>query len=91
MPILNRDSISYRYFQVKLQKYLEKFDSIEIIADWPDDIRYFCESLITGPGTMIKTKKELSFKIIRIDSVSKLPHNALADAEGIKETYVRSR
>lgn len=24
-----------------------------IVADWPDDIRYFCECLITGPGEMV--------------------------------------
>jgi hypothetical protein len=60
-----------------------------IVADWPDDIRYFCESLITGPGEMIPTASQLQFVVERIDAYpTKLPgavqHNALWDARALR-------
>jgi len=82
IPIINKDPISIDEFQKKLEKYLSGYFSIQIIADWPEDIQYFCEALITGPGTRIDTPS-LSFMIMRIEADSDLPHNALEDARGI--------
>jgi hypothetical protein len=83
MPILGQMPISRSAFQAKLQKFLSAYESVEIIADWPEDIKHFCESLITGPGTMFNTPP-IQMTFVRVDSVSKLPHNALADAHGIR-------
>lgn len=63
------------------------YDYINIISDWPDDIKYFCESIITGPGTMIGIN-DLSFEVLRVDSWKNIKfddpnmvrHNALCDA-----------
>lgn len=55
MPVLNKDQILLRTFQNKLDKWLSKFTYVELIADWPDDIKHFCEVLITGPGQYIRT------------------------------------
>lgn len=59
-----------------------------IIADWPDDIRYFCTAVITGPGQMIIVPS-LRFEVRRIDAYpTMLPgavqHNALWDARALR-------
>ena len=82
MPILNKHSVSHDYFQHALQSFLFQFGEVHIIADWPDDIRYFCQELITGPGTCLNTPN-ISMEIKSIDAESKIPHNALEDARGI--------
>jgi hypothetical protein len=50
MPIIGRDPIARDHMQAKLANFLFGYESIHVIADWPDDIRYFCELLITGPA-----------------------------------------
>ena len=75
-------------FQRKLSAYLLQFQEITIVADWPDDIRYFCESLITGPGERINIPTVIKFELdLSIEYESKVPHNALHDAIGIREYY----
>ena len=75
--------LSLNEFQNKLEKYLSQFKKINIIADWPDDISYFCKALITSNiGTRINTPP-LSIEILRLDSESKIPHNALEDAKAL--------
>ena len=49
VPHLNMVPVSYSQFQDRLANYLWQAGDCVIVADWPDDIRYFCESLITGP------------------------------------------
>ena len=83
IPVLNKGSISFKSFQDKLNKYLLQFDSINIIADWPEDIEKFCSVLITGLGERLHSPP-LSMQILRIDADSELPHNALQDARGIR-------
>lgn len=87
VPHMFQLPISYGSFQSALSSYLWQFKDHEIIivADWPDDIRYFCESLITGPGMRINTPN-IKFELdLSISYTSKVPHNALWDARGIKE------
>ena len=75
-------------FQASLSAYLLKFQEITIVADWPDDIRHFCESLITGPGERISIPTVIKFELdLSIKYESKVPHNALHDAIGIREYY----
>jgi hypothetical protein len=75
-------------FQAKLTDYLFKFQDITIVADWPDDIRYFCESLITGPGERIVIPTKIKFELdLNIKYESAVAHNALHDAMGIREYY----
>lgn len=72
-----------------LQAYFDNFNSAHIIADWPDDIKYFCESLITGPGKRIVTPR-LSFEIRYVDSYpcdvvdDDYRHNAYWDAIALR-------
>ena len=86
MPILNKPAVSIEAFQASLQRFLMKFDAVHIVADWPEDIQHFCNSLITGPGSRLNTPP-LTMEVVRIDAPSDQPHNALADARGI-ERYI---
>jgi hypothetical protein len=83
---------SYNEFQQSLAQYLREIGECTIIADWPDDIRYFCEALITGPGEMISFKHTIKFELdLNINYESLVPHNALHDARAIKEFYSKNR
>ena len=75
-------------FQMKLQEFLMSYSDIHIICDWPEDIQHFCRMLITGPGERINTPP-ITFEILRdLESVpSKVPHHALYDAYGLRESY----
>lgn len=60
-----------------------------IIADWPDDISYFCKALITAPGEMVSIP-HLAFEMIRVDAyptdlAGAVQHNALWDARALRE------
>lgn len=86
IPKLYNIPISLSELQKRLEKFLMQFKSIELIADWPEDIQHFCECLITGPGYRINTPP-LTIQIFRFDSNSEDPHNALADARGIAKYF----
>lgn len=88
MPIINIDPIPKAHFQTSLQSWLMQFSGgIHLVADWPDDVKYFCEALITGPGYRLDTPP-LTMEIRRdLDADSDVPHNALADAIAIAKKY----
>lgn len=84
MPILNKKPVSREELQAGLCFYLSQFERIHLVADWPEDITHFCQTLITGPGMRIGTPP-LTMEIRRdLDAVSALPHNALEDARAIR-------
>ena len=63
---------------------------ITIVADWPDDIRYFCQALITGPGMMVTLLNHITFDLdLHINYTSQVPHNALHDARAIRDYFVK--
>ncbi len=89
VPHLFLAPCSFSEFQNALANYLWKVGDCTIIADWPDDIRYFCESLITGPGMMLKFVNNLKFELdFGIEYESLVPHNALHDARAIRDFYM---
>jgi len=49
IPVLGKYPICRDDFTEKLSAYLCKFDEIEVIADWPEDIEHFCRELIVDP------------------------------------------
>ena len=91
VPHMFKAPVTYSGFQAKLSEYLlsMKHNDITIVADWPDDIRYFMEALITGPGNRITMPTKIDFKLdLTIDYDSDVPHNALHDARGIRKSYL---
>jgi len=47
-----------------------------IVTDWPDDIKYFCQHIITGPGTMIGLNS-IRFEMHRVDAYPTTVHGAV--------------
>jgi hypothetical protein len=74
-----------------IRLFLEDEKLPTIIADWPDDISYFCKALITAPGEMVAIPR-LQFQMIRVDAYpTDLPgaiqHNALWDARALRHVF----
>lgn len=89
VPHMFLPAVSYNEFQNKLANYLYDIGPCTIVADWPDDIRHFSESLITGPGMSIRLMHDIHFELdMNINYTSEVPHNALHDAIGIREAYL---
>jgi hypothetical protein len=91
-PHMFQSPVSYGGFQVALSRYLLniEYDEIVIVADWPDDIRYFCEAMITGPGERIVMPTNIKFELdLSIKYESVVPHNALHDARAIRDFYMK--
>lgn len=90
VPHLIMIPCSHNKFQQDLAQYLWEVGDCTIIADWPDDIRHFCESLITGPGDRLSPLHNMKFELDwSIEYTSAVPHNALYDARAIKEFYMK--
>lgn len=85
------EKLSAEEISRQLQEFLRPYSDIHIVCDWPDDVVYLCELIVTGPGTRIDTglsdTSPITFKIIRKDFPSSMPHHALHDAIGIKSYY----
>ena len=89
IPVLEKEPISYEKLQKKLELFFHEncHKDLHIIADWPEDIEVFCRVLITGPGEKIITPKNISMEIFSCESKSKIPHNARADAEALRDLW----
>lgn len=62
-----------------------------IITDWPDDIKYFCQAIMTGPGMMVGLNN-LVFQMIRVSAYpttleNAVQHNAWHDAMALRELF----
>lgn len=90
MPIVQQEPISKECFQQKLNDFLKQYQDIHIIADWPEDLSLFCNSLIIAPGRAIRTPN-LSLQLWNIPAslniISSQAHNALADAQALAKAY----
>lgn len=88
MPILHKVAVPREVFQHALHAYLRQFPGVHLIADWPEDIKHFCDALITGPGQRLNTPP-LFMEVRRdLDAESAVPHNALYDARAIRRKYL---
>lgn len=87
IPVLNKDPVPDYIFKMKLFGFLNWFDTIELIADYPDDIKYFCEWVVIGFGEMMNIPK-FSCELRRdlTTKNSKILHNALSDARALMES-----
>lgn len=66
-----------------------------IVADWPDDIKYMCQALITGPGEMVDIPC-IRFELARVDAypsrlVGAIQHNALWDARALRALFIKPK
>src|SRR5690606_2267084 len=79
---------NFSSFLANVFKLDQDLENIEIISDWPDDIKYFCQALITSPGYMLDIPS-ISFRVSRVDSYPNViehcvQHNAMWDAIALR-------
>ena len=72
-----------------LTHYLAGDTDPVIVADWPDDIAYFCSLLVIGPGDIVPIGS-IGFQFLSSPGFStavnsKVPHNALHDARALRD------
>jgi len=65
----------------------------KVIADWPDDIRLFCQALMLGPGSSVLFE-HIAFEILRVepyptDLDGAVEHNAWWDALALRRRLMR--
>ena len=90
IPVLRKEENTYERFQTKLRQYLNRFDEVEVIADWPEDFYHFSRALLTGPGEILGVNCKIRMTLERrLDYQSELPHNALEDAKAIRTGYLQ--
>lgn len=75
-------------FGQEIAAFLDDDPRPVIVADWPDDIRYFCAALIVGPGEMVNIPGPVQFQVHRVESYPNtfgaIQHNALWDARALR-------
>ena len=81
-------SCSRSHFGLLITEFLDTDSDPIIVADWPDDIAYFCKALIVAPGQMVGIPS-IKFEMRRVDAYpTTLPgaiqHNALWDARALR-------
>lgn len=82
---------TYQSISAAIESFFPAFSehaNAHIIADWPDDVKYFCQAMITGPGQRINTPP-LTFEVVRHDAYPStlegaVQHNALWDALALR-------
>ena len=92
-PGLDGGPVSRLQAAAEIAAYLANDPDPWIVADWPDDIAYFCALLVTGEGDMAPVGN-LKFEFVSSPgfstaAVSRVPHNALHDARALREFVLR--
>lgn len=88
IPVLGKAPITKPEFQYRLELFLNRSSRLEVIADWPEDIKHFCDALIIAPGRRMwhsdtRIKFDVRFNLPSTAISSKVPHNALEDARAL--------
>lgn len=86
MPVLGKESVPRPHFAASLAAFLSQFETVHVVADWPEDIAHFCNALIVAPGGRLNTPP-LTMEVVRLSEPlrSAVPHNALSDARAIRD------
>lgn len=91
IPILQKDPITLTEFHERLTAFCGKFAGMHLIANHPNDIRFFNELLINGDKGKWILIQPLTFEVD--DNLSgkqsTLLHNALHDAIATREDWFR--
>ena len=85
IPNLGKLPIDRECMQALMQMWLAQFGDCVVVADWPEDIKHFCDLMIVGPRQCMSTPR-ITFELRRdAMPVSSLSHNALADARALRD------
>lgn len=81
-------TVSSRRMSMSLGRWLRRFRSVHVTADYPTDLEHFCRALVVGSGEYILTPPltlELRHDLPSISALSRTPHNALEDARALRQ------
>jgi hypothetical protein len=89
---LERDPKSAEAVAREVAAWLAGLSEVELVADWPDDIAYFCRLISYAPGKIV-TVPPLTFRLLNLSGFStarnsKVPHNALHDARSLRDHVI---
>ena len=90
IPIFNKQAIDLKEFKKNLFNFLNHYETIHIVADWPEDFSLFLTTLMLQQGVCMTTPKltmELWESDTNLTIYSEIPHNALQDAFALKRRY----
>ena len=90
IPILNKQAIDLKEFKKNLFNFLNHYETIHIVVDWPEDFSLFLTTLMLQQGVCMTTPKltmELWESDTNLTIDSEIPHNALQDAFALKRRY----
>ena len=92
LPQLGKEPIGRERFAQSVAEFLASVPEPVVIADWPDDIRYLCESL-GHFGSGKRARLGCTFVLLPQQSqeASETMHNALSDARALKLWYSTQR
>ncbi len=87
MPVLREVPRTPNVFTGLVQDYMMRLPkTVEVIADWPEDISHLCAQLCAEAGQMLRVFP--TFCLVDTwgggGGVSKVPHNALEDARALR-------
>ncbi|WNZ64193.1 hypothetical protein QEG98_11260 [Myxococcus sp. MxC21-1] len=91
VPYLGSEFASRERASLKLAAFMRErtVGHMVIVADWPTDFEHLLSLLITGPGRMHPVPGfDMKFQRLpgfNTASTSRVPHNALADAEALRD------
>lgn len=88
IPVIGIKLLMFEELQESLRLFLQRYEEVTIVCDWPRDVEHFCRLLMLedGSGRMIRTPR-LCFVIdtsLSAHTESLNPHNALADAHALR-------
>lgn len=91
MPVLRKRATTVQRLADSLSKWLAQYDTVHVMADWPEDFVHFCSLLVPGPGLrLIVPPLSMELLQLREKPASAIPHNALEDAKALKQAYMRT-
>lgn len=88
MPVLRKRRTTVERLQRSLSAWLQDFEGIHLIADWPADFALFCDVLLTRPGFRLITPPITMELVEGLEPRSELRHNALADARALRVAHL---
>ena len=85
LPVLGKSEIPTADFVASFHAFIRQFDNPEIICDWSADAEHFCR-LLAAPDYARSLYFACRITILKTplgQPVSRIPHNALADAQAL--------
>lgn len=91
IPKLGEQPITLSRARTQLAAFLRQFPTIEVIADWPEDLAHFLNLQVLPNGTRFSTPPQTLTIVEKLEPVSSNPHNALSDAKALMEAFLAKK